>query len=80
MDVGDKVKIVNYGCLVWERKNGDTPPNPIYETEYIYAIDVHRELVGKESVVTEVKKGYTANFYKLENMSGYYSEIQLEKL
>ena len=79
--VGDKVKVVNYGHLIWmsdEMANLMREPKPI-PSKGEYAYDLNPSVVGKGGVVKGVdSKGYS---YALDGIAGktaWFEEDQLE--
>lgn len=80
--IGDKVKIVNYGSLLWEAKPC-TPVFKVYkETEELYWTDITPELVGKEALIKEVSMTQGIPSYALSgvNKVAWYGEEQLEMI
>jgi len=89
--VGDKVKVINYGHLIWQNKtNQDLERQFHKEHGFTYKelpvlsddgktqwLDLSPELVGKEGVVDKISD---SGDYALNGLSKYawYSEKQLE--
>jgi len=67
-NIGDKVKVVNYGALVFEAFDCDRPlPLPVYkeDKEQNYrAYDIRPELVGRMAIIAggSDKHGYSLQF------------------
>lgn len=88
MEIGDKVKIVNYGHAIWISK--DSTDYKIFKDKIIYdggdicTMDIHPELVGQQGVIQNKYKQYDGSFlYALEGIRGksaWYEEQQLEKI
>ena len=79
--IGDKVKIVNYGSLLWESK--DVKPSfkvLSVDEDGTYWCDMNPELVGKEGLVCKVSMTQGFPSYALDGISKYawYNEEQLE--
>lgn len=89
--IGDKVKVVNYGHLIWQNKTNQDAERKFHKDNGIpyqelpivsddgktQYLDLHSDLVGKEGVVADIS---SSGDYALSGLSKYawYSEIQLE--
>jgi|WetSurSiteA1Bulk_404760.scaffolds.fasta_scaffold16732_4 hypothetical protein len=80
--VGDEVRIIKYGSLIWsyekemykKYKTGDEDPGkPIW-------YDINPELVGQKGIVTKVNKTQGEYFYILKGpvKCAWYNEDQLK--
>lgn len=79
--VGDKVKIVNYGHLMWSHKKMSFPV--VSEDGGIVWMDMSAELVGQEGVVNKITITQGNPEYGIDGIKGkcaWYNENQLEKL
>ncbi len=81
--IGDKVKIVNYGSLLWENKKVDDPKLdlPVYkETENVIWKDMSAYLVGQEGIVAQVTNTQGRPKYCIDGLDKYawYDEEQME--
>ena len=82
-EIGDKVKVVNYGHLMWTNKKSGTKVNwPIInEDENTIWNDMQSEIVGKYGVVKDVIETQGIVQYSLNGIpqkSAWYNEEQLE--
>ena len=82
-EIGDKVKVVNYGHRMWSYKGTETKVNwPIIsEDENIIWNDMQSEIVGKYGVVDKVTETQGITKYSLDGIpqkSAWYNEEQLE--
>ncbi len=87
-NVGDKVRIVNYGHLIWENKKAEEYKEKtsfkIYsEDESLRYLDIHSEMVGKEGIISNVHNNqYSLHFDQNNQERGlktsWYHENQLE--
>ena len=88
--LGDVVKIVNYGHLIWawEDAIGDAP---ISFKEYsrdepeeeggrtLIWFDIAPQVVGEKAIIGEIDKGrYRLQFMPNGNKSAWFTEIQME--
>jgi len=89
--VGDKVKVVNYGHLIWQNKTNQDAERKFHENNGIpykelkvlsddgktQWLDLNPDLVGKEGIVDKISD---SGDYALKGLSKYawYSEKQLE--
>lgn len=82
MNVGQKVRVVKYGHLVWESKSGTTSDYTTYwENEKSRWIDVKSELVGRIGEISETVCLGGQNKYRIEALDSgkqWYNEDQLE--
>lgn len=88
--IGDKVKIVNYGHLVWITKEAqkmyfeagysknEIPQNLIFEEEGMYYYDLSPDLIGKIDIIREITVTQGVPKYSLDKNGSWYSEKQLE--
>lgn len=82
--IGDKVRIVKYGFILWESKNSDQPRLTfplIHETESLRYLDMSPELVGQEGIVSKVTITQGVPKYAISGISGksaWYDEQQME--
>ncbi len=82
--IGDKVKIVNYGHLIWEHK--DEPKERklnfplIMEDGNLMFLDMSPELIGKEGIIMQTTETQGKMKYAIEgpNKYGWYNGDQLE--
>lgn len=71
-DIGDKVKVVKYGCLMWDGTSG---------VGKVKIFDTHPELIGKVGIVSKVQlcqDKYSYALLKIEGKYAWYDEQQLE--
>ncbi len=69
-NVGDKVKIVNYGHVMWYMKG-----------ESILKGDLRKDLLGKEGIVIEINDTqvpYVEYSYSVNGLGAWFNEDQLE--
>ena len=81
--IGDKVKIVKYGSLIWRTKeSNEITKNIVFEDDTFNYIDMQPDLVGKEAIVTkaEVTQGRAKYSLKGVNKVAWYDEQQLEMI
>lgn len=85
--IGDKVKIINYGHLIWEHK--DIPENqkskrPTYYEEYFMRfIDINPELINQKGLIQEVSNTQNTPKYSISGIKGktsWYSEDQMKMI
>ena len=91
--IGDKVKIVNYGALIWYNKKEWKkmydegfvtklkPDNIIAENNTIWTIDIMPKKVGEEAIIQKVNTA--THSYSLKGKdwsSAWYNEDQLEMI
>lgn len=73
MEIGNKVKIVNYGHLIWRVIDGK-----------LKSVDYMPELIGKEGVITDKKQLFGGSFiYSVDGIADnrfVFDEQQLEKI
>jgi hypothetical protein len=73
LKVGDKVRVINYGSLLWENdKYGN-----------LTTFDMSPELIGKEGVVSKVTKTQGVTEYAVDGIPekhAWYDRDQLERL
>ena len=79
MNVGDKVRIVNYGHLIWSRDGMELPIHSTSNDGKIKWYDIRPDLVGEETVIIDItetqgKKKYGTSLFYWANKN------QLEKL
>ena len=82
-NIGDKVRIVKYGSLLWENVTMPQPEGKrhIYKDRNpIRWFDINPELVGKEAVVQEVHNTQGRPKYVLSGLTkvAWYDHEQLE--
>lgn len=82
--VGDRVRIVKYGHLIWANKSNRTTFNAVKamgktykETKKVLYVDIRPEHIGKETVITKVITNRGKIYYGTELFS-YVGEGQLE--
>ncbi len=72
LKVGDKVRIVNYGHLIWSNEDGEGK-----------AIDIRPELVGRKATIIGVSINMNPPLYKVQTKDGnriaWFSKNQLKK-
>ena len=89
--IGDKLRIINYGSLIWQNKTNQDAERKFHEDNgFPYKelkvlsddgktqwLDLHPELVGKEGIVDKISD---SGDYALTGLSkhAWYSENQLE--
>ena len=77
--VGNKVKIVKYGHLIWESKNVEVSmfkhEKPYAEDDFGYWYDIHPELIGKTGMITG-KSGNAG--YSIDPLGDWFHKNQLE--
>lgn len=84
--VGDEVKIVKYGALIWENKNVKEPKSSlplIYEDENIRWLDLCPEVVGQTGIVVKSTMTQKKPLYAIDGIEGkgaWYCEEQMEKI
>lgn len=75
MKIGDKVRIINYGHLIWYKDE---------KTDKIKWMDLYPELVGKEAKIVEKTKTQGVKYYGLkikgEGYMSWFTKKQLEKI
>jgi hypothetical protein len=81
--IGDKVKVVNYGHLMWvNKKIGGKFNLPIVkETETYVCYDTNKGIVGNSGIVKDVKETQGFFNYSLSGIKGksaWYTEDQIE--
>lgn len=81
--IGDKVKVVKYGGVMWHRKEGQKPLSLplIQETDDFWWYDTCPECVGKEAIITYVTNTQNRPGYSLKgdfNKRSWFNEEQLE--
>lgn len=85
--IGDKVRIVRYGHLLWSSKNHESPMVTgfpvIFEDDTFTYHDMRPELLGKKMIVVEVSICQGKSGYVLDNEGGsdrmaWFSDQQLE--
>lgn len=80
--IGDKVKIVNYGHLIWENKEVYPKPStsfPIYhETENVRWLDMSPHLVGRMDLIEKVSVVQGTPKYSLNKNGAWFAEENLE--
>ena len=73
LKVGDRVRVINYGALLWENdKYGN-----------LITFDMNPELIGKEGVVSKVTKTQGVTEYAVDGIPqrhAWYDRGQLERL
>jgi len=83
-NVGDKVKIVNYGHAVWENKEHDKYPSRlplIKEDKHLRWVDMSHEVIGQSGIVVEVKDVQGTPNYAIDGIKGkhaWYTEDQMQ--
>lgn len=75
--IGDKVRIINYGHLIWEGKPCSPIGKVIKETDKVYWTDLKPEYVGREDMICGVSMIQGVPSYSLKT-SSWYDEGQLE--
>lgn len=81
--IGDKVKIINYGHLIWESatEKSNFPFNVIFENDKIRALDISPFLIGQIGIVSDVSSIQGIPSYALNHIDGkhaWYDEAQME--
>lgn len=83
--IGDKVKVVNYGSLIWESKNCPDQEKLsfplIYEDEKFRYLDMSSKLVGQSGLIDSVNITQGKPQYSISGIEGkhaWYDEGQLE--
>ena len=81
--IGDKVKIVNYGHLLWSKKNNEYQTGmPLFrEDGDVNWHDASSHLIGKVGVISEVTETQGKHQYAIEGVpekTAWYSNEQLE--
>ena len=82
--IGDKVKIVNFGHLIWENKKNETLSSfPIYkETDPklngYRVIDINHEIIGCVGLVCKVNVNQGEYFYDIDGVGSAKIEEQME--
>lgn len=85
---GDKVRIINYGHIMFMRKDDEyKPDNILFENEYIYRIDMMPQIVGKEGIIKgsyfDLYGNGRKDEYCIEGIPGktsWYNQAQLEPI
>lgn len=84
--IGDKVRIVEYGHLIWENKNFDQPKLsfPVYvEDDAMRWLDMSPHLVGQEGIIQKVTITQGQPQYAIDGIPqkhAWYDEQQLEMI
>lgn len=83
MKVGDVVKIINYGHIIWEHKESPykLPFPVIHESEMTYTKDSNAGIVGKTGTIREVTTSQGRPQYAIDGIpekSAWYNQDQLE--
>ena len=81
MKIGDKVKVVDFGHLMWSRKPMSFKVYAKDPDSNVVWYDCSPEIVGKEGVIKDVKTTQGQTNYALSGItekSAWYSENQLE--
>lgn len=90
--IGDKVKIINYGHILWESKESykkhfeagryktERPKNLISEDEDFFFIDIRPDILGQKGVVDKVSEDQGKISYSISGIGAWYSEKQMEKI
>ena len=77
--IGDKVRIVNYGHLVWVSKNESKPNKSIIMSDADrWWVDMAPELVGQTGLVQKVIETQNVISYSVYKVGSWFSEGQLE--
>ena len=86
MEIGDKVKIVRYGHLIWESKTipgARSEAKAYWEDDKRAWIDMCPRMVGQKGTVFDKVKTQNGFQYSLAGVTGkssWYHEEQLEKI
>lgn len=70
--IGDKVKVVNYGALLWDNLDGKTKVR-----------DIRPEIVGKEGIISKAEIFQDRPQYAIDGIPkkhAWYDEEQLEMI
>lgn len=84
--IGNKVKIINYGHLIWQSKDSQQLDLNlkfpiIYEDDEDKYLDMTSSIVGKEGVITKISMTQGMPQYSIEGIPekvAWYDEQQLE--
>ena len=81
--IGDKVKIINYGHLIWELEGqeSNSPFKVIFKNDKVRALDMSPSLVGQIGIVSAVGSTQGIPEYAIDNIEGkhsWYNESQME--
>lgn len=79
--IGDKVRVINYGHLIWENKNVEQPMlnfAVIQEDETFRYLDIMPERVGKVGIIEQVKNTQNIPSYSIASIGAWLNESQLE--
>ena len=82
-EIGDKVKIINYGHLMWCHKDSQLPGNYKFLSKHdnVSLYDTAPELIGQIGIVTQCGKTQGEDRYSLSGIQGkcsWYHNDQLE--
>jgi len=86
MEIGDNVKIVNYGHLVWESKTipgARSKAKAYYENDKFAWIDMAPHIVGRTGKVFQKIESQGRFLYSLSGVTGkqaWFEEDQLQKI
>jgi len=85
--IGDKVRIVNYGHLIWQNKNFNNEPMmafPLYtEDENCWWLDMSPDLVGQIGIIQQATVTQGHSQYAIDGIKGkhaWYDDEQLEMI
>lgn len=81
--IGDKVRIVNYGHLIYESSKNENPLKfkTISDDGNIRIMDMLPEIVGKEGVIVDISETQGEVSYAIDGIVGkhaWYNEDQIE--
>lgn len=85
--IGDKVKIINYGHLIWEDK--DIPEiqkinkPTYYDDDFVRFIDIQPELINQKGLIDKVEITQNIPRYSISGIYGksaWYMEDQLKMI
>ena len=82
-EIGDKVRIIKYGHMIFVHKDDDKYKTILGLTEGFKCVDAMPELIGKEGIITEIGETFYMNTYAIEGItskSKWYDDGQLEKI
>lgn len=80
--VGDKVRVIKYGHLIWQNKPEEVRLGfKVYEeTDSLVWYDMRPEKIGKEGVVVNVSITQGIPKYSTDPLGAWLDEEQLEKV
>lgn len=83
--LGDKVRVICYGGLMWQNKHHEPEPITSYpllsEDENIRVYDTDPGLIGKEGIISKAQKSQGKDQYSIDGIPGkiaWYDNGQLE--